>query len=157
MSIFGQRFSFASSLLEAEFADSFDYEPRIGSVNGDSAVDPTRQAGSVRVVLKKPGMILGTGISLGSAHVRASSDIFIKFRAIGLLANVQQFDRFFFTGLFSNPSRPLRFEVADGPRPVGFDWWEARVLELVLDQTDPAPVADGTDPLRNSEPVKPWN
>jgi hypothetical protein len=157
MSIFGQRFSFASSLLEAEFADSFDYEPRIGSVNGDSAVDSTRQAGSVRAVLKKPGMILGTGISLGSAHVRASSDIFIKFRAIGLLANVQQFDRFFFTGLFSNPSRPLRFEVADGPRPVGFDWWEARVLELVLDQTDPAPVADGTDPLRNSEPVKPWN
>jgi hypothetical protein len=176
MSAFGKRFEVMSILLMGEFSDTFVYEPRREVRNSVSEPDPTRVGGEVKMVVQKPGTILGMGWALsGQMHSRSSSDIKIWFRAQGLLTDVRRFDRFAFNGANSDPARPIRFEIADGPIPMGFDWWRTGAVEIPwlnddgslpnvpveqgppvsLGTPDPPPVSG--DVLRNSSTVLPWD
>jgi len=161
MSRFGQRMASAAQTWNDEFADDFIYTPMKEQVNGEPQLDTTRTGGAVRVIVLKPGVQLGSGWGLRSAHTRASGETTIYFYARGLLADVQKFDRFALAGPNSNPDQPQVYEIGDGPIPIGFGWYKSVVVELTLidDQgnaTSPLPTSDtpwvGSNPISDEIP-----
>lgn len=131
----------AFAAWDAEFGDDVYYTPMVEVVNAQPALDSSRTAGEARVIILRPGSTLGSGWGLaGGMHSRSSADTMIYFLAAGLLAKVTQFDRFYLAGPESNPAQQVRFEVADGPWPIGFGWYKAKIIDLPLnDAAEAAP------------------
>ena len=147
MSVFGARIAAAYAKLDEEFTDAFDYVPMREVVNALPEPDPERVGGSCRAILLQPGAMLGSGHSLNAMHVRASSEPKLSFMARGLLTSVQRFDRFTLIGSRHNPDRTgtRTYEVGDGPTPVGFGRYEAKLVEISGIDVPPAP-EDATPP-----------
>lgn len=149
MSIFGTRIIQANYLIDQEFGDIFLYKPMKEVVNGPPELDDSRPGGNVRVIILQPGMILGRQLGLNSMHQRSSSSPTLFYMARGLLTQVQKFDRFFLPIGRTNPDVEREYEVADGPRPIGFGRHKADVIELglsteasqanILDMSDEVP------------------
>jgi hypothetical protein len=147
MSVFGARIVGAYQMLDAEFADGFNYTPMREVVNALPEPDPEREGGSIKAILLQPGAALGSGHSLNAMHKRASSEPKLSFMARGLLTDVRRFDRFTLTGSRHNPDRTgtRTYEVGDGPTPVGFGRYEATLVEISGIDVPPAP-DDATPP-----------
>lgn len=120
----------ANQIVDNEMADNYTFVPMQEVVNSMPVPDTTRQGGTVRVIILKPGVVLGKSWGLTSMHERSSADITMYFMARGLLTDVRRFDRFVLAGPYSNPDGPACYEVADGPRPIGFGRHRAIMIEL---------------------------
>ena len=108
MSKFGQRIAVVNQLADDEFADNFTFVPMREVVNASPEPDPTRASGQVRVIILKPGAVLGKSWGLATMHERSSAEITVYFMARGLLTDVRKFDRFYLAGPYSNPDQQVR-------------------------------------------------
>jgi hypothetical protein len=132
MSVFGLLMTRTNAALTSTFGDVLTYIPMAARVNTTPVPDYSRPGGSVKVILLKPGEMLGSGWGLQQMHSRGSSDIRIYYMADGLLTNVQKADRFVMPDGPNYPHGPGRYEVSDGPEQYGFGWYYVNVFELPL-------------------------
>lgn len=141
MSMFGKRFDAAWNKIDLEMGDYITYTPMRAPVNGEPVLDTSRSslAGTVRGIIVSPGTMLGNTFALaGSMHTRSSEDPYFWYRAHGKLADVRKKDI-----LYVPPNRktytdkPRRYEVVDGPMPVGFGVYRTKLFELTLVAGDP--------------------
>jgi hypothetical protein len=134
MSVFGGRIAIANKLVDDEFAQQFFFMPMVEVVNADPVPDTTRTSGACRVIPLIPGISLGQGWSLNAMHERATDEPKIYYMARDLLTDVRKFDRFIMQGSLHNAdiaTGTRAFEVADGPTPIGFGRYQARMVEIV--------------------------
>jgi hypothetical protein len=137
MSIFGERVALANQITDLEMADDFIYQPMKEVVNADPLPDPTRTGGACRVIVLDPGIVQGSSWSLrGAMHERSTSEITLYYMAKNLLTDVRRKDRFILDKPNTNPYRQVRYEVSDGPRPIGFGRFRAVMVELPWDDPD---------------------
>lgn len=132
MSVFGQRMQLVSPLFEQEWADIYHYTPMHDVINGDPEPDPTRAEADVFVIVLQPGQQLGMGWGLNPMHSRASSTPTLYYRLKTGLMNVQKKDRLQTASTSAFAESPRRYELMDGPEPIGFGWFKAGLVELTL-------------------------
>lgn len=140
MSRFGLRVALANALVDQELGDILTYTPMRDVVNGEPEVDATRtaSAGSVRVILAVPGSLIGVGFGLSTGmHNRATEEPTIFYMASGKLADVRKKDIFAAASGPTFPHKARRYEVADGPQPIGFNRYKVKLFELPLIAGDP--------------------
>jgi len=150
MSRFGSRVEHVNRLMDQEFGDLFDYEPMVEVVNASPEPEKAgvRVGGVVRAILLQPGQEPGSGWSLNAMHERTTSEPCLYFMARGLLTDVRRFDRFTLRTKAHNPDRTgtRTYEVANGPKPVGFGRYEATLTEISVAIRPFVTFADDTIP-----------
>lgn len=159
MSTFGGRVAYANKLIDAEFADGFDFLPMREVVNALPEPDPDRQGGRVRAILLQPGKVLGSGWGLNAMHERSTSEPTLFYMARGKLTDVRRFDRFLLHDKNHNPDIATGtkcYEVGDGPRPVGYGRYLATLVEIDPLQINPQPAPPEGEVIGETEIDLPW-
>lgn len=147
MSYFGQLVAEANEITDDTFAEHYNFTPMREVLNSKPEPDPDRQGGVVFVIMLKPGMEM----MKGGMHIRATAQTTMFYMARGLLSDVRQFDRFeLVTATYSNLDARFRYEVADGPIPIGFGRWKATMIELPLVEPPPSSRMQGDTPWGDS-------
>jgi hypothetical protein len=142
MSYFGGLVQEANTIVDAHFAEYYNFVPMAEVVNATPDPDPSRQSGVVFVIMLKPGLRMTTG----GIHKRATAETTLYYMARGLLTDVRRFDRFeLLSAPFTNLDVLTRYEVGDSPIPIGFGRYKAIMIELPLVQ-----------PVRNMTDEIPW-
>lgn len=135
MSAFGEQIEAANNLTDAHFGDTMTYTPMRTVINGEPVVDTDRAslAGLARAIIVAPGTMIGAGIGLiAGMHNRASEEPMIWYMARDNLIDVRKHDIFDVPIGKTFTDKPRRYEVADGPQPVGFGRYKVKLFELTL-------------------------
>jgi hypothetical protein len=141
VSQFGKRIDAANHIIDMEFGDLVTYTPMTDPVNGEPVIDADRAGlgGTVRAIIVAPGTMIGAGIGLAAGmHNRASEEPMLWYMAQGKLADVRKKDVVFVPIGKTFLDKPRRYEVADGPQPVGFGRYKVKLFELTLVAGDTA-------------------